>query len=50
MTTGMVQKSYTALFLQWSLRKSDISKMKKKIERVNVESIEKNLKIKIEKK
>ena len=40
MTTGIVQKSCTALFPLWSLRKNDIPKMKeKKIQRGNVESI-----------
>ena len=31
MATGIAQKSYTALFPLWSLKKNDISKMKIKI-------------------
>lgn len=30
MATGIAHKSYTALFSLWSLRKNDVSKMKKK--------------------
>ena len=30
MATGIAQKSWTALFPLWSLRKNDISKMKRK--------------------
>ena len=40
----MAQKSCTALFPLWSLRKTDTSKMKK-IQRQTVESIEGNLEI-----
>ena len=32
MATGIAQKSCTALFPLWSLRKTNISKMKRKIE------------------
>ena len=46
MTTGIAQKSCTTLFPFWSLRKNDISKMKKKIQRGNIESIERNLNFK----
>ena len=52
MATGIAQKSCTALFPMWSLRKNYISKMKKKTtttatkkQRGNVESIERNLNI-----
>ena len=42
----MAHKSYTALFSLWSLRKNDVSKMKKKkIQRGNVESIERKFTI-----
>ena len=53
MATGIAQKSCTALFPMWSLRKNYISKMKKnnktttatKKQRGNVENIERNLNI-----
>ena len=49
MTTGIAQKSCTALFPLRFLRKNDIKKKKKKIQRRNVESIERNFNIQIEK-
>ena len=45
MVRGIAQKSCTALFPLWSLRKNDISKMKRKIQRGNIESIERNFDI-----
>ena len=49
MATGIAQKSCTALFPFWSLRKNDISKMKKKIWEGNIESIEMHFNIKCRK-
>ena len=45
MATGIAQTSCTALFPLWSLRKNDISKMKRKTLRGNLESIERNFNI-----
>ena len=47
MVTGIEQKSCTALFTLWSLRKDDIPKMKKKkeIQKGNLESTERNFNI-----
>ena len=45
MTTGIAQKSCIALFQLCSLRKNDIWKSKKKIQRGKVESIQRNYNI-----
>ena len=44
MATGIAQKTCTALFPLWPVRKNDISKNKKYIWRENKESIERNFK------
>ena len=52
MVTGITQKSHTALFPLWSLRKNDMSKDKKiYIKRKHKESIKRNFKyLNVEKK
>ena len=44
MATGIAQENCTGLFPLWPLRKNDILKNEKYIERGNIESIERNFK------